>query len=121
MPEIELEFEHVNQSLQVGDIAYYTTTNETGGFDFANNNNIVKIGVVVGVLGNIITIDLEPGISEPSESNDYWENNFILFSKDSTVNTSSVLGYYAEVEFRNNSKEPAELYATSCEISESSK
>jgi hypothetical protein len=121
MPNITLTFEHVNQSLQVGDIAYYTTTNETGGFELANNNNIVQIGNVIGVTDTSIIIDLIDGIAEPSEDNDWWENNFILFSKDSTVNTSSVLGYYAEVEFRNNSNEPAELYATSCEISESSK
>ena len=34
---------------------------------------------------------------------------------------ASILGYYGEVEFKNNSKEKAEIFATACEISESSK
>ena len=49
------------------------------------------------------------------------ETSFILFSKENIVNTSSITGYYNEVEFRNNSTKKAELFAASCEVAESSK
>ena len=34
---------------------------------------------------------------------------------------ASILGYYGEVEFKNNSAKKAELFAAACEMSESSK
>ena len=37
------------------------------------------------------------------------------------LNMSSLTGYYGEVQFKNDSIEKAELFATSCEIVESSK
>tara|TARA_R100001015_G_C4634592_1_gene201389 strand:- start:333 stop:803 length:471 start_codon:yes stop_codon:yes gene_type:complete len=47
--------------------------------------------------------------------------SFVFFSKNNKHNMSSLTGYYGEVEFRNNSKTKAELFATACEIEESSK
>ena len=44
-----------------------------------------------------------------------------MFAKDRTVNTSSLIGYYADVQFKNNSTEKVELFAVSSEITESSK
>ena len=44
-----------------------------------------------------------------------------MFSKDNRVNTSSIVGYYAEVALENNSKEKIELFAVGSEISQSSK
>ena len=48
-------------------------------------------------------------------------NNYYFFTKNHIVNTSSLLGYYADVKFENNSIEKAELFAVSSEITESSK
>lgn len=48
-------------------------------------------------------------------------DSYFLFSKDNSVNVTSILGYYGEVEFKNNSTEKAELFATACDITESSK
>ena len=48
-------------------------------------------------------------------------NAFIFFSKDNRANMASILGYYGEVEFKNNSVKKAELFAAACEMSESSK
>jgi hypothetical protein len=48
-------------------------------------------------------------------------SSFILFSKDNSVNASSLLGYYASVKFKNNSTIEAEMFAAACEIDESSK
>jgi hypothetical protein len=44
-----------------------------------------------------------------------------MFSKDNKANMSSILGYYAEIEFKNNSKTEAELFSVGTEVFESSK
>jgi len=46
---------------------------------------------------------------------------FLMFSKNTEANRSSLLGYYAEVAFGNDSPDIAELFAVSTEVSESSK
>tara|TARA_R100000781_G_C4037118_1_gene112696 strand:- start:63 stop:719 length:657 start_codon:yes stop_codon:yes gene_type:complete len=60
-----------------------------------------------------------------SYSNTYTEvctpASFIMFSKDNKVNMSSLLGYYASVEFRNSSQEKAELFNVGVDFFESSK
>ena len=48
-------------------------------------------------------------------------SSYIFFSKDNKVNSSSILGYYAEVTFKNNSTTEAELFSIGCVIGESSK
>lgn len=47
--------------------------------------------------------------------------SFIMFSKDNKVNMSDMLGYYASVELRNNSKTDAELFNVGTTFFESSK
>ena len=47
--------------------------------------------------------------------------SFIMFSKDNKANMANMLGYYASVEYRNNSTDKAELFATGVEVHESSK
>jgi len=49
------------------------------------------------------------------------ETDFIFFAKNNSINAGSIKGYYASVEFRNNSTEKAEMFTASCDISESSK
>ena len=44
-----------------------------------------------------------------------------MFSKDNKANMANMLGYYASVEYRNNSIDKAELFATGVEVHESSK
>ena len=48
-------------------------------------------------------------------------NDFIFFSKDNKANLSSMLGYFASVEFKNNSTTEGELFSVGCDIFESSK
>ena len=48
-------------------------------------------------------------------------NDYYFFTKDNTVNQTSMTGYYGEVEFRNNSTKKAELFSIACDITESSK
>ena len=47
--------------------------------------------------------------------------SYIMFEKDKRVNSSSLIGYYAEVEFKNNRKDKIELFAVGSEVSENSK
>tara|TARA_R100000808_G_scaffold12589_1_gene31297 strand:+ start:2948 stop:3421 length:474 start_codon:yes stop_codon:yes gene_type:complete len=47
--------------------------------------------------------------------------SFIMFSKDNKANMSSILGYYASVQFKNDSTEEAELFNVGTDFFESSK
>tara|TARA_R110000824_G_scaffold257459_1_gene446413 strand:- start:15 stop:362 length:348 start_codon:yes stop_codon:yes gene_type:complete len=111
---LTLTFPLLNYSLQVGDTAYYTNYSASGGFT-VGNANLTELGPVQNISGNIICILMPNGVVPPTTQ------SFIFFSKDNKVNLSSILGYYGEVEFKNNSLKKAELFATSCEIAESSK
>jgi len=48
-------------------------------------------------------------------------NSFLLFSKDNDVNLSSMLGYYANVEFKNLTTNKAELFTVGAGVTQSSK
>mgnify|MGYP003677008840 FL=1 len=48
-------------------------------------------------------------------------SDFIMFAKNHAVNTSSLLGYFADVKFENNSTDKIELFSVGSEITESSK
>ena len=112
----QLSFNNLNQSIQVGDILYYASMTSTGDFTIGSGN-LNEIGPVTNVNNNTITVLVDedsPFLGDAFE----W---FVFFSKDNVANMASILGYYGEVEFKNNSDVKAELFATSCEISESSK
>ena len=51
----------------------------------------------------------------------YNSNSYYFFTKNQVINTSSLSGYYADVQFQNNSRVKAELFAVSSEVTESSK
>jgi hypothetical protein len=108
MDSITLTFpKALNVSAQVGDTAYYTND--------ANGVNIILIGTITLVYGNSITVDIDPSTIRPTTA------SFILFSKTAEVNTSGIKGYYAEMQFKNNSEGPVELFSVGTEIFESSK
>jgi len=116
----------MNQSLQIGDTAYYgILQNPTGGYggapQFKTSNSVFEIGTVKSILldqenNKTVLLAEKPGYINPPPT-----NSFIFFSKDNVVNVSALKGYYGEMLFVNNSNEPAELYAVSCEVAESSK
>ena len=103
-----ITFSNINVSLQQGDHLYETTTTSVGGFDTAST--VMHVGEITNVSGNVITVT---GTPTPG--------SFFMFLKDPVVNLSSVVGEYAEVTLRNNSKEQAELFSLGSEISVSSK
>jgi hypothetical protein len=123
MPLATLTFsEPLNSSLQLGDIVYYSPTT------IAPNSNIPKATtasmVKFGVVNNIIVdppsvkviydaaIPLPPFTPSPA---------YIMFEKDKQVNSSSLIGYYANVKLINDSKGKIELFSLGSEVSESSK
>ena len=106
--------------IQVGDTAYYVDTSNiatTGGFSTTSSlNNIIEIGVVSGFSGTYnIEVTVTNAITLPTT------NDYIFFSKDNEVNSSSLLGYYAKVTFTNDSTTEAELFSIGCVVGESSK
>ena len=122
MPLITLNFSNTVQcSVQINDVAYYVPVKSVGGYD-TKTSDIVKIGTITSVgLTNII-VDADAGVVAPRPFNASNEtNDFIMFSKDNKANMANMLGYYASVEYRNNSTDKAELFATSVEVHESSK
>jgi len=88
--------------------------------------NLVKCGTVTRLIKsanilenqqrvfNVVTVDTRGG-TLPSI------NDYIFFSKNQAINTSSLLGYYADVKLKNNSKNKVEMFSVNSEITESSK
>ena len=101
----------MNSSIQIGDTIYYQQN--TGGI----SSEIVKFGEIVSVKGNSIVVD-NAVFGSP---NNPFHGAFILFSKNSSINQSSLLGYYADFKFENNSKEKIELFSMGSEVTTSSK
>lgn len=100
-----MTFPHVQDSVQVGDTAYYQNASGT----------IVQMGAITAVTSGSISCDIGGLVVRPTNS------DFILFSKDSRGNTSSIRGYYAEVKMKNDASTACELYDVGSEIFESSK
>jgi len=91
----------INVSLQPGDAIYST---EPGGLRLINTvfsidrvNNSIRLG-------------------GPSPAPIPNPTDFMLFTKDSQVNTSGLLGYYADIEFSVTSGAKKELFAVNSEI-----
>mgnify|MGYP001197722794 FL=1 len=122
MPNITVTFSFdLNESVQLGDTLHYVNpTNDTlqgGDVIPFNNDGIIEVGTIttVNYATNTIVADIQNSTALPTGT------SFFLFSKDNRANMASLLGYYAEVEFTNNSTEKAELFSVGSEIFESSK
>ena len=109
----------VNTSLQVGDIVYYSPTIPAVGSGF---NTIPAVGSIVtfGVVTAIYNDgQVAPPIAPYSIMVMYDDSvltgtqppvgSYIMFSKNKEINSSSLIGYYADIEFRNYSKEKIEF------------
>jgi len=108
-----------NDSLQVGDYAYalnFVTFTQTGGFNQTVQSPIL-LGIVTGITINSININDDT----VGDASGLGPNDFIAFAKDSKVNLSGLVGYYAEAKFKNNSQQKAEMYSVGSEITPSSK
>ena len=110
---LQLSFDNINISAQIGDIVYFTTPSQMS----SNVVNTSMLGEIISInhVNNTITVAYDSSHDTP-DAGDY-----ISFAKDKRVNTSSLLGYYASVNFINNSKGKIELFSVGSDISESSK
>ena len=107
MSSITLAFNSkINISLKNGDVLYYS--NSTG-------EELTKMGNVTGVTEDSIVCEISDSVERPGVG------DFVLFSKDNKIHSSSLKGYYAETVFKNNSTMAAELFSVNADISESSK
>jgi hypothetical protein len=105
----------VNISLQIGDCIYYNATTSAFGFTKLDTSLLVKLGIVTNISGDTVTLDSIVGTAATRLG------KYCIFVKDQIVNMSGLSGYYADAKFENNSKDKAELFVISSEISESSK
>jgi len=113
------------QSMQVGDKVFYTNTSAEGSFQSATQSSVVEVGNITninnatslddGTLTTTITCDIDDSTVVPTTS------SYLFFAKDNEINLTSLVGYYGLAKFKNNSLSEAELYATACEVNESSK
>ena len=102
----------INVSIQVGDIMYTSliASNGQGGTNPAPTGYDTKPSAIGTVTNNPLS-----GIPVITNS------HYLFFSKDPIVNTSGILGYFAETEYRNASTSRAEIFATAADYVESSK
>ena len=121
--QIKLTFNtELNISLSIGDVVWYTPVTITGGHEVSNTNSIIKLGEVESVdRNNKIVLVKKPHDPLNYAGISLSQNDFVMFSKPNSFNTSSIKGYYAKVRLDNNSTKKIELFAVSSEISESSK
>ena len=118
MPTLQFTFsQQLNVSAQIGDIAYYTPTATLAQFQ-VNSNDVVKIGPIIFINPNGLEFWCDSTLSSSMYPS---REDYIFFSKDNKANQSNVLGYYAKVKLKNNSKEEAEIYNVSADNFESSK
>ena len=101
-----------NDSLQVGDVAYFVTPSSTSGINQSSEAPKL-IGEITKFGHNFIKVD--------SVTNTPSADDFIMFQKNTVANDTSLLGYYAEIELKNNSIDQAELFSLSSEVAISSK
>jgi hypothetical protein len=119
--------EDLNSSVQVGDNVWYVNTTNVGNYDTAsvNNNDFVLLGTIVSISSPLRKPVLEIDIAGFDTPDDLGfvldQTTFIMFSKNNQVNSSALKGYYAELNFVNNSNKKIELFAVSSEINQTSK
>ena len=92
----------INVSLQVGDMIYFQET---------DGGAIKQLGACTSISGLTIRADWDGTAANEPEDGD-----FILFAKDSEVNTSGLLGYQATVKMTTTSSAKKELFAVNSEI-----
>jgi|TARA_R110000823_G_scaffold124785_1_gene251373 hypothetical protein len=106
-----------NTSIQIEDIAYYVeniTDDATANLSIkSSDKDPKKLGPIKNILSHSIIVE--------TDDINFAIGDFVMFSKDKSVNNSSLLGYYAEIKLANNSTEKAELFSIGSEITQSSK
>ena len=115
----------LNNSIQIGDEVYWTGVTPLGGFSQDASGMVMHIGSVSTIdrATNTITVLSYhvDGVGNPLANIVPPAGSFISFAKNKVVNNNDLTGYYASINFVNNSREKAELFSVGSGISESSK
>jgi hypothetical protein len=121
LDEVVITFdEDINTSLSLNDTIHYVVETNIGDGDVIDSTNLIQYSKPIKSIGkNTITVEHDTSTNPPATI--FEEGDFILFKKNSNVNKSGVIGYYAEATFKNSAKNKAELFSASSEINESSK
>ena len=125
MPQIQITLpanNELNQSVQAGDILYYITANTiVGGFQVnANSSEMVQIGEIQSITGDGINTQVVLTCTIDATTTPPQDGDFLFFGKNRQVNEASIIGYYADLKFSNDSREKAELFSAACDITISS-
>tara|TARA_Y100001937_G_scaffold124140_2_gene188346 strand:+ start:753 stop:1133 length:381 start_codon:yes stop_codon:yes gene_type:complete len=126
MITITLNITNLNDSLQVGDIVYAANTaSQTGSNDqqatpFGNINTQNVVGVLrrITTTGNTVILDVDETVFIGSVPPTVGQ--FLMFSKWNQTD-GDLIGYFAQANFVNDSKEKAEMFSVGSEITISSK
>jgi hypothetical protein len=108
----------INTSLQVGDIIYYSVIDTVPGSNFStvSSDNAVLLGITTGIGPTHINVIYdEVNVSAPSVG------DYIMFQNNKEVNSSSIIGHYADIKLVNYSTDKIELFSIGSEVTESSK
>jgi|TARA_R110002167_G_scaffold24849_5_gene86944 hypothetical protein len=113
MPYTRITFNNpINSSLQLGDTIHYSSAQA--------GPTLVEpqtFGPVVEIVKDFNYIIVEQDVT----SFDFTNQDYVFFSKNISVNESSIKGYHANVTMENNSNTKSELFAVSSEVTISSK
>ena len=127
MPSINIPFNNpINISVQIGDMVYSVPVTLAGAAANSFRKESLSQAVEIGWIWQINNQEgLDPSILPSLDVmvTSGWsgvQGNFIMFSKNKAVNTSGILGYYAEVTFKNYSTKDVELFSIGTEIAISS-
>ena len=121
LDEVVITFdEDINTSLSLNDTIHYVVEASIGDGDVIDSASLVEYTSPIKSIGkNTITVGHDTGTNPPATI--FEQGDFVLFKKNSNINKSGVIGYYAEVTFGNSAKDKAELFSASSQINESSK
>jgi len=125
MITLALNITNLNNSLQVGDLIYAVSTEtQPGANDAEAATPNTGAPNIVGVLRRITigAVDVVLDVDETVFFNTIIPivGDFLMFSKYDQTD-GDVVGYYAQANFINDSKEKAELFSIGSEIKISSK
>ncbi len=114
---------HIQDSVSVGDIAYYVFSDALGGFNI-NADSIVMIGEITAVdrINNVLTCNTDLAADALAQGAvPGGQGPFIMFAKSNCHESNSILGYYGLFKFKNTSIDKAELFHVTVDVFESSK
>ena len=114
----------MNPSLQVDDNFYFTISEQLANIGgFQTTGTPIFLCKVYSITYNVKNSHVIVQVLAENPPEDFLEIDDIYysFSKNGEVNQNELLGYYKTVQFVNDSRQKAKLFAVGVEITENSK